>query len=82
MTREEYDAIKANNEMLVEAFVQPKLDDKDLMEYYGVHNRIDMVDVIFADRNDLNYANDCLMIALGFKDPEPEEKLIDEVKNS
>lgn len=82
VTRERYDSGKASKEMMVEAFVQPKLDDKELMDYYGVVDRLDMVDIMFANNKDFQYANDCLMIALGFKEQESEEKIIDEVKNS
>ena len=80
---EEYDAEKAGREMMVEAFVQPKLDDPDLMAYYGVYDRLDMPGTLFSEPGDLDYANDCLMVALGLKDGEDkdEEDEIEELKN-
>lgn len=77
----DYDAFRASRHMMVDAFVQPKLDDPKLMEFYGVVNRIDMPDVIFADRADLQYANDCLMIALGLKGESKEKEKVETIKN-
>ena len=46
----DYDGDSAGLEIMVEAFVQPKLDDPELMEYYGVHDRLDMPNIIFPDK--------------------------------
>ena len=78
---QDYDAERAGLEMMVDAFVQPKLDDPELMSYYGVLDRLDMPQVIFSDLDDFNYADDCLMIALGLKNPEKDDEVINEVKN-
>lgn len=77
----EYDAERAGLHMMVDAFVQPKLDAPELMEYYGVLDRLDMPEVIFADKADFKYANDCLMEALGLKEKESEPKTIENIKN-
>ena len=77
----DYDAEKAGADIMVSAFVQPKLDDSELMESYGVYDRLDMPDVIFADRKDYEYANECLMEALGIREQKDEKEIIDEVKN-
>lgn len=77
----DYDAEKAGLHMMVDAFVQPKLDDKELMDYYGVFDRLDMPEIIFAEKDEFKYANDCLMEALGLKEKENEEDIIEEVKN-
>lgn len=77
----DYDSARAGKEMMVDAFVQPKLDDPELMKFYGVDDRLDMPDVLFSDLDDMNYANDCLMIALGLKDEEDDSDKIEKVKN-
>ena len=77
----DYDAEKAGADIMVTAFVQPKLDDPELMEYYGVYDRLDMPQVIFADRKDYEYANDCLIQALGLDVDEDERDEVEELKN-
>lgn len=78
----EYDSESAGLELMVEAFVQPKLDAPELMEYYGVLDRLDMPRIIFADNKDYMYADDCLQIALGLKEKEKTEKeVIEDLKN-
>lgn len=79
--KKEYDAERAGLHIMVDAFVQPKLDDPELMKYYGVIDRLDMPEIIFADREDYRYANECVMIACGLKDPEPETETVDKIKN-
>lgn len=77
----DYDAESAGAHIMVEAFVQPKLDDPDLMEYYGINDRLEMPQVIFADRKDYEYANDCLLEALGLNEEKDERDEIEELKN-
>lgn len=77
---EEYDQYLAGQELMVEAFVQPKLDDKDLMEYYGVYDRLEMPQVIFSNNEDFQYADDCLMIALGLKEKKSDNEKVEELK--
>lgn len=77
----DYDAESAGLHMMVDAFVQPKLDDKELMEYYGVLDRLDMPRTIFADKKDFEYADQCLMEALGLSEKKDEKKTIDRLKN-
>ena len=77
----DYDAEKAGAHMMVEAFVQPKLDDPKLMDYYGAYDRLDMPNILFSDRDDYEYANECLMEALGLTSQKDEKEIVDEVKN-
>jgi len=77
----DYDAESAGAHIMVEAFVQPKLDDEKLMEFYGVIDRLEMPQVIFADKKDYDYANECLMTALGLNDDNDERDEIEELKN-
>lgn len=77
----DYDAARAGAHIMVDAFVQPKLDDPDLMEFYGINDRLDMPQVIFADMKDYEYANKCLMQALGLDEGEDEKEVIEELKN-
>ena len=78
---EEYDQYAAGQELMVEAFVQPKLDDKDLMEFYGVYDRLEMPQIIFSSKEDFQYADDCLMIALGLKEQKSDDEVINKLKN-
>ena len=77
----EYDAEKAGLHMMVDAFVQPKLDDPELMDYYGVLDRLDMPQTIFSESSEFRYANECLLEALGMKDDENEEETVETIKN-
>lgn len=77
----EYDQYAAGQELMVEAFVQPKLDDKDLMEFYGVYDRLEMPQIIFSSKEDFQYADDCLMIALGLKEQKSDDEVINKLKN-
>lgn len=76
-----YDSEKAGLDIFVEAFVVPKLDDPELMDYYGVVDRLDMPRTIFPDPEDYRYALDCVQIACGIKKQETEKDEIEEIKN-
>lgn len=78
---EDYDSESAGLEIMVEAFVQPKLDDPALMEYYGVYDRLEMPQTIFSTKEDYKYAEDCLMEACGLSTKKKEEDIVDELKN-
>lgn len=79
--RKDYDAEKAGLHIMVDAFVQPKLDDPELMDYYGVLDRLDMPETIFSDRDDFRYANECVMQACGLMDKTDETETVEEIKN-
>lgn len=76
----DYDGDSAGLEIMVEAFVQPKLDDPELMEYYGVHDRLDMPNIIFPDKDDFKYADDCLMEACGLASKKNDKETVEELK--
>lgn len=78
---EDYDAAAAGLEIMVEAFVQPKLDDSELMEFYGVYDRLEMPQTLFSDKADFEYANQCLMAACGMSEEKDENKVVDKLKN-
>lgn len=77
----DYDSDSAGRHIMVEAFVQPKLDDPELMEYYGVLDRLDMPSILFPNKDEMEYADECLMIACGLKSEKNEKEVIDDVKN-
>lgn len=79
--QEKYDAERAGLDMMVEAFVQPKLDDPELMDFYGVLDRLDMPEIIFAENGDFKYANECVMIACDLMKKADDTDLVEEVKN-
>lgn len=66
---------------MVDAFVQPKLDDPELMEFYKVNDRLDMPETLFADRDDFRYANKCVMEACGLAAKQDEEETVKNLKN-
>lgn len=78
---ESYDADSAGLDIMVEAFIQPKLDDPDLMEFYRVVDRLEMPQTVFSDKDDFQYANQCLMEACGLADKKDEKEIVEEIKN-
>lgn len=78
---ENYDSDSAGLDIMVEAFVQPRLDAPELMEYYGIVDRLDMPQTIFANREDFQYADKCLMEACGLASKKDEKEIVDELKN-
>ena len=79
--RKDYDAERAGLHVMVDAFVQPKLDDPELMEFYKVNDRLDMPETLFADRDDFRYANKCVMEACGLAAKQDEEETVEKLKN-
>lgn len=77
----DYDAEKAGLHIMVDAFVQPKLDDPELMDYYGVLDRLDMPETIFADREEFRYANECVMEACGLLNNKNDSDTVEDLKN-
>lgn len=77
----DYDADSAGLEIMVEAFVQPKLDAPELMDYYGVLDRLDMPQIIFSDREEFEYADRCVMEACGMAPRKKEKDIIEDIKN-
>lgn len=76
----DYDADRAGLHMMVDAFVQPKLDDPELMDFYGVLDRLDMPQVLFSTKEEFEYANQCLSEALGLGSKD-EKETVKELKN-
>ena len=66
VVRKDYDAERAGLHIMVDAFVQPKLDDPELMEFYKVNFR---------------YANKCVMEACGLAAKQDEEETVKKIKN-
>ena len=81
VVRKDYDAERAGLHIMVDAFVQPKLDDPELMEFYKVNDRLDMPETLFADRDDFRYANKCVMEACGLTAKQDEEETVKKLKN-
>lgn len=77
----DYDSESAGLHLMCDAFVQPKLDDPELMEFYGVLDRLDMPQIIFSDKEDFEYADQCLSEALGLLGKKTENETVDELKN-
>ena len=80
VVRKNYDADRAGLHMIVDAFVQPKLDDPELMEFYGVNDRLDMPETLF-NREELRYVNKCVMEACGLLEKQDEEETVKKLKN-
>lgn len=81
-TRRTNDTAKAGLDILVSAFVQPKLDDEELMAYYGVLNRLDMPYTIFPTSEEFRYANKCVMEACGISAKKKDDsEVVEDLKN-
>lgn len=76
----DYDSERAGLHIMVDAFVQPKLDDPELMAYYGVVDRLDMPQVLFPNNDEYKYANECVMEACGILEKEDEGEEIEKIK--
>lgn len=80
----EYDGERATDHIIVDSFVDPKLDDVKLMEFYGVVDRVDMPSVIFRNMADYQHVSNAVISALGFNlevEEADDEKDIEEIKN-
>lgn len=77
----DYDADRAGLHLMVAAFQQPRLDDPELMEYYGVLDKLDMPQTIFYDAEDFKYADQCLAEALGLSGKKSETDEVEKLKN-
>ena len=51
------------------------------MEFYGVYDRLEMPQTLFSDRDDFEYANQCLMAACGMSQEKDENEVVDKLKN-
>ena len=80
VVRKNYDADRAGLHIIVDAFVQPKLDDPELMEFYGVNDRLDMPETLF-NREELRYVNKCVVEACGLLEKQDEEETVKKLKN-
>lgn len=82
----DYDGERATDHIIVESFVDPKLDDPKLMEFYGATDRLDMPGKLFRNLADYQHVSTAVISALGFNPEEAEEaeddKIIGDVKNS
>ena len=78
---EKYDGDRAVDRIIVEAFVEPDLKNKELMDFYGVYDVEDMPKIIFSKTEDYNYVVRSVMKILGLWEKSDGE-IIEEVKNS
>ena len=52
----------------------------EIMEFYGVYDRLDMPNIIFPDKDDFKYADDCLMEACGLTSKKDDKETVEELK--
>lgn len=74
----EKDNARASRHIIAEALVYPDLRDKELMDYFGVHDIVDMVDAVFPTADEYAHVSKFVMAALGLGPAIQEEKPSDE----
>jgi len=81
--REEFDVDAASQHVIVEALVYPDLKDKELMAFFNCHDITEMPRKVFPSNREFRHIDNAVAVALGLKDPTPEEKekTLEEVKN-
>ena len=78
---EERDIERYSRHLLVEALVEPKLDDPKLMDYFDVVDKVDMPSVVFTP-NELSQISDIYSAITAYRDLDDINKVdIDEAKN-
>ena len=69
------------NRLIVDALVFPDLHDKELMEFYGCVDVMDMPHAVFASRSEYEYVRDVVMKLSGTLSGEECDCIINEAKN-
>ncbi len=79
---EERDMERYSRHLLVEALVEPKLDDPELMDFFEVIDKVDMPGVVFTP-DELSQISEIWGALVAYKDIEDVNKEdIEEAKNS
>ena len=69
------------NRLIVDALVFPDLHDKELMEFYGCVDVMDMPHAVFASRSEYEYVRDVVMELSGTLSGEECDCIINDAKN-
>lgn len=79
---EERDSTKYGRHLLVEALVEPKLDDPELMEFFGEIDKVEMLTRVFTP-GEIEQISDIYQAISSYKDIEDvKTEDVDEAKNS
>jgi hypothetical protein len=77
----EIDDAKITNRLIVESFIFPNLKDKDLMDFYGCVDVVDMPLKIFKRPKDYKYISNQVMLINDLLEEKTDEELVEEAKN-
>lgn len=81
VVKEELDNESYSNHLIVEALVEPQLDNKELMDYFGEVNKIDMPSAVFTPQ-ELSQIADISSTLIAYRDLEDVNKAeVEEAKN-
>lgn len=69
------------NRLIVEGLVYPDLHDKELMDFYGCVDVMDMPHSVFASKSEYEYVRDIITSLACTLTGDENEHIIDEVKN-
>lgn len=80
----ENDSNRAMRHILAEALVYPRMDDKELMDFYKCYDITEMPLKVFSNLDEYNYVFNTVMSALGIiksQNEDENEELLEDAKN-
>lgn len=75
------DDTKVTNRLIVESVVFPNLKDKELMEFYGCLDVVDVPMKLFKKTKDYRYVSEQVLLINDLKEEESDNELVEEAKN-
>lgn len=82
VVKENYSDAKGNmDRLIVEALVEPRLNDKDLMDFYDCVDVMEMPDKVFAGKGEYAYVRDIVLQLASTLTGEEADCIISEAKN-
>lgn len=76
---DQYDGNAMNDQMIAESMVFPDLHNKELLEFYGCNDAVELVHKLFAKLDDYTYITEQIQQASGISSDGDE--IIEEAKN-
>ena len=76
---DQYDGNEMSDQMIVQALVYPDLHNKELLDYYGVQDSVDLVHKLFSKLDDYTYLIEQIQQASGISSDGDE--IIEDAKN-
>lgn len=76
---DQYDGNEMSDQMIVQALIYPDLHNKELLDYYGVQDSVDLVHKLFSKLDDYTYMIEQIQQASGISSDGDE--IIEDAKN-